>query len=314
MILYLGKLSSAVTCIIERIWLFSGLERCPADVMFNPNAASFGPTLPTLATAQHSQVRQEADYIRDRLTAEQIFSRRLLNEIKKGEKRLGKAREDESLKEAAVSLKKGIKKQRSRLNRSTRNQQLLEERLAALLAEIERLEQRQWRRSAPPLYTRQTLSSGQMADPPYGPLWSTHPAPLTAALWPPPMLPFHLQATSPAVFGYAPRAPTLQPVRVPGLSYYQPIQQSINGFDDTTMSPADTVSPYDLNPARGFPVAQSMGLIHAMDGMQICEGETSSIQSYGTEEAFYSSMPDHQSAAIRLKRTARNRIINNGNT
>ncbi|KAJ9613232.1 hypothetical protein H2200_003174 [Cladophialophora chaetospira] len=273
--------------------------------MFNPNAKPFGATLPTLATSQHSQVRQEADYIQERIVASTVLCRKLTSEIKKGEKRLGKAREDGCSEEPIISLKKKIKKQRSRLNRGARNQQLLEERLRAILGEIEKLEQRQWRRSAPQLYTPQNMGAGHTANPQYDVFWSMHPQPPTPALCPPPMLPLHMQGPYHPVVGYVPRAPVLQPVQVPRLAYTQPKQQIVPFLDGMEMSPADTMSPYDLTGPTSFPVAHNFDLADGVDNMQISDVQPMATQSHGSNLSLIASMPDNQSAAIRLQRAAR---------
>jgi hypothetical protein len=66
-------------------------------MIYRRDLTPFGADIPTLATAQHSLIRQEADYIHERITAAAALHKKLTSEIwsaeRKLEKKLEKARQ-----------------------------------------------------------------------------------------------------------------------------------------------------------------------------------------------------------------------------
>src|ERR1700743_1083858 len=108
------------------------------------NRAPFGTPTPTLARSQYSRLRQEADYVQDRITAYHAREEQLAREIRKAERNLDEARTRPDSKASPKSCNKSVGKWRSRQAQCARNRQALEARLADLSVEIQRLEQRQW--------------------------------------------------------------------------------------------------------------------------------------------------------------------------
>jgi hypothetical protein len=132
-----------------------------------PRVSLFSTAAPALAASPHSLLRQEADYIQDRLVAIQAQQKRLQREIRKltinwesvqylslfdaeidGNARTDQGTiepwtENESTARQEDKLKKALRKRRARLNRSLRGQAVFEGRLMQLFEQMATLEERQ---------------------------------------------------------------------------------------------------------------------------------------------------------------------------
>ncbi|EXJ55481.1 hypothetical protein A1O7_08408 [Cladophialophora yegresii CBS 114405] len=274
--------------------------------------------VPTLATAPHSHIRQEADYIRERIDAARALHRKLTSEIRRNESKLEEVREDEfsgrpntSTPVSITSLKKSIRKRRSRLNRCARNLAAFGDRLAAITLQMQALQQRQWRHSAPQLYGLENACPEHLASAPCRHDWSAStlsnvPQPPTPALI---VHPLHVQSQHHPVVGYLPRTPVLRPVHVPRLADTEALQESAGPkhvFDGVEISPTNTVSPYDLNAPRGFPAAQRIDLAEAVSNMRISQiQELDHVPESVVDLSKRLRRLDHESAALRLQKLAR---------
>ncbi|OCT44708.1 hypothetical protein CLCR_06156 [Cladophialophora carrionii] len=286
------------------------------------NLMPCGVGVPTLATAQHSHIRQEADYIHERINAATALHRKLSSEIRRAERRLDKARQDKWPDEpntaiSITSLKKSIRKQRSRLNRCARNLAAFEDRLAAITLQMQALQQRQWRHSAPQLYGLEDACPERFASAPCRHDWSAStplhilqpPTPALGAGVLETQMQGQMQSQHHPVVGYLPRTPVLRPVQVPRLVETEVFQQSagpMHVFEGVEISPTGTVSPYDLSPPRGFPAAQRIDLADAVSNLRISQArEPDQAPRLGVDLSQRLRLLDHESAALRLQRLAR---------
>jgi hypothetical protein len=246
-----------------------------------------------------------------------------------------------------MSLKRGIRKRRSRLNRCARNLATFQDRLAAISMQMQSLQQRQWRRSAPQLCGLENTSTGSgvhlAGGTPCRPDWSVLtpfnlPRPGTPALCAYPLqmrvememeIGMQSQHHSIVGYGYVPRTPVLRPVHVLRLADTLSLQPEANqchahvlgGPVEMDISPTDTVSPYDLDPPRGFPAIGHVDLADAVRGLCISQGqlghvpvvhEPKAADHRGEVEVEVDlSLPrclgmlGHESAGLRLQRLAR---------
>ncbi|KIW82035.1 hypothetical protein Z517_05062 [Fonsecaea pedrosoi CBS 271.37] len=289
----------------------------------------FSSTRPTLVTAQHSQVRQEAEYIQERIAAAECLYRRLTAEITKTQHRLVEARKHKSSDGLTNSLKRSIRKKRSRLNRCVKNRQAFEARLATIFAEMDRMEQRQWRHSSPnlPDFGRSHVPEDRNASIAV-PSWttsymSTPSVRSTVQTLDIPTIPMQLQSLHHAVPIHTPQTPVIRPTQFSQITLGRPHEQDL-GFsqagNDAVISPSDTVSSYELNSPNGFPVtyipaAHQADVLDALHRMHISTPQESHTQpssipttAIGQGNIDFSHrlrMFDHQSAAFRLERAAR---------
>ncbi|KIW34216.1 uncharacterized protein PV07_01008 [Cladophialophora immunda] len=284
------------------------------------NLAPFGSSRPTLVTALHSQVRQEAEYIQDRISAAECLDRKLTAEIAKAQAKLGEVRKTEGSRELAKSLKRIIRKKRSRLNRCVKNRQAFEARLATIFADMERMEQRQWRHSSPNLHNFGMSFTGDKL-----PSWTAHlSGPSAQTLNAPTLQTQYIQLPQPlnhSVSIHVPQTPVIRPTQ----SGFGHTPQEYYGVAEAGsgpgISPTDTVSPYELSSPKGLPVtyipaAHQVHVLDAMNQMHISQPHESYVQTSSIPTTAIGqnidllqrpSMLDHQSAAFRLERAARKR-------
>ncbi|EXJ75240.1 uncharacterized protein A1O5_01936 [Cladophialophora psammophila CBS 110553] len=296
----------------------------------------FGSPRPTLVTALHSQVRQEAEYIQERIAAAEGLYRKLTMDIIKTQTDLGEVEKNGDSEKVINSIKRKIRKKRSRLNRCVKNRQIFETQLATIFGEMRRMEQRQWRHhSASRIHNLGMSSAGDFGN-----------ASCTAPSWP--AIPYMSASRGPdlvqnlegpilkvpysrfpqdlyqSVPNYVPQTPVLRPTQIPQLRFAQPHQQECGVprvSNEPGISPTDTVSTYELSSPRGFPVnytpaaTQQVDLLQAMSQMHISQpheslAQTSSIPTMvlgqrSLDLSQHPSMLDHQSVAFQLQKAAK---------
>ncbi|OAP65735.1 hypothetical protein AYL99_01707 [Fonsecaea erecta] len=281
----------------------------------------FASSRPTLVTALHSQVRQEAEYIQECIAATHRLHSSLKAEIARTEAKLVEARTLEGSRDIANSLKRNIRKKRSRLNRCLKNRQILEARLITIFADIARMERQQWRHSSP------NLHGLGIADSPTGPSWHTHMyfstpgAPGGMLALNVPTLQMQYQGFPEALYQSVPdgpQTPLIRPTLFSQAGIGHPHLQDFGvaqAGHELGISPTDTVSPCELSSPNAFPVAYipaaQVNLVEVLDQMHISQPhtETSNIPTTAPEQRNLGlsqrlSMLDHQSAAFRLEKSA----------
>ncbi|KIW97940.1 uncharacterized protein Z519_01524 [Cladophialophora bantiana CBS 173.52] len=244
----------------------------------------FGSPRPTLVTALHSQVRQEAEYIQERIAAAEGLYRKLTADIMKAQADLGEVQKNGGFEKVINSFKRNIRKKRSRLSRCVKNRQIFETRLATIFAEMKRMEQQQWRHhSASHIHNLGMSSAADFGNASYtAPSWSA--IPYMSASWytgtlqnlegpilqaPYSRFPQDLYQSVP---NYVPQTPVIRPTQIPQLGFAQPDQQECGVrrvSNEPGISPTDTVSPCELSSPRGFPVNYSPAATQQSDLLQV---------------------------------------------
>lgn len=283
----------------------------------------FSSSRPSLCTAQHSVLQQERLYLLRALADEEQRKERLTSTLNKIEMAL--ATTDES--RQANVLQKNLRNVRSKLNRCERTGQALCINLEAVMAQMQRLDDHQWRRAHHD-YAQQT-QHGLMTS-----------LSLTNSAWPaiapsaaPGMQPFYTTPLPQSPFGYYqpthalynPVEQTLTP-QVPPTPILRPLQytnsdtfqlRSCQGIPTTIGSDAeyhdgisltDTVSTYSLNPWVGVappqntlstayvPPTQVFDLVQGLGTMAISgsENQTPGVWARSAHSAPVGSTASHQ--------------------
>lgn len=244
---------------------------------------------PSLCTAQHSILQQERLYLLQSLADEERRKERLISTLRKIEAALNLTSSDPN--GEAKALRKKLRILRSKLNRCKRNTEALSQNLDAVVIQMQRLDDYQWRRAHHD-YAQQTQ---------YGLMTSLSPTRTFAATINPslagpsmqhlrtdampqsPFLNYQQQAIIQSVYAnpveqtlmsQVPATPVLRPVQCSfsdAFSLSSPPRQGVSSiltnptptselysYNSTGPSPTDTVSPYSLNsnswvPSQNFP-------------------------------------------------------------
>ena len=282
------------------------------------NLTPFGGEIPSLVTSQYSHIRQQADYVQERIIAARALHRKLTLDIQKTGKKLLAAKDNNGSKELIGSLKRAVVKLRNRMNRCARDLSVFEEQLAVISAHMQDLEQRQFRHnSVPHLHYSRSEPAGHATGAPHDlQLWS---APLASSRGHLnvfegnidfPQLP---QGLFESAFNNRPQTPMLRPVQFPPMGFTHPFPQRAPPQPEMDISPTGTFYTWDLDSPRGFPATNRLDIVAGVNGLQIMGGQSSTmnpgtagsaLQRTGRDFSQLPSMLDHQSAALRLQRAA----------
>jgi hypothetical protein len=255
-----GNFTAASTKLPSSVCAFS------APTMARSQAnAPFGGLAPSLVTAQHSQIQQEANYVQERITAAKSSARKINAEIRRIEDKIKQARDNLQPRTMIDAYKKSRRRHRSRLNRCEKNRKVWEDRLDGVGVEIRILAQKQWRHNGAPEFAR--VESLHWNDNVPVAHWRVSPTESFQCI--PPLLQTDGSAVQMAfsqsqqeLYQQTPIplqcTPTLRPMMFPPLRT-QTLQSFAAAFTPAKHrpSPTDTISTLDLSSPNG-PVAVQM--------------------------------------------------------
>jgi hypothetical protein len=279
-----------------------------------PANGPFSGLAPSLVTAQHSQIQQEANYVQERITAAKSLARKINAEVRRIEDKIKQARHNSQPRTMIDEYKKSLRRHRSRLSQCERNRTVWENRLGGIGVEMRILEQKQWRHnSAPELARVGPLHRNNMTSVPQ---WQN--VPIESGYWIPPSLQTYGPAaqmvlSQPRQELYQqfpiplPLTPTLQPTIFPPLRT-QPLQTFTPAFPPVFYgsSPTDTVSTFDLSSPGAMTAAQMSQLQLAEEAQYDVDADPLVRGDSTAQDAILlPGLQNHQTAALRLMKAAR---------